>query len=737
MTILYRSLLSSILLTFYCSASPQFKIQERDLLESKIREELLSRRKLNLYGLSGMGKTVSSRKIKKKLKDSGYYVAWLNWDEISFEEQIYNMLKAADCASLEELLTKSARSKGLVLIIDNYAYPDADKIKVKLGKLWEKPKVWVLITSQLKLRHLDGYQMPPFLPEEGVELMGKYFPEESRSRLTNICSLLGSYPYYISVLSRHVEKSSTLSLQRLEDTLMHNPSEILNSNLTEETEMETERSKGLVVIKTILEELKKEDYEAYQALGFLSLLGSKSIPLELIHFFIKDKRKADYIIEKLLMLAFIASIHKGNDFITYDLHDITQRLIRETLSSEDKASILNRGAEAFISFYKENYSKITDSKREAQVYFNHLNSLISLYSDNLKTLPLKVILLKLPLMSRKNFEMAAHIATSIEKYQPEKNINDQYILFEYFIDQSFIKCYFHTDNEEKFNTGINYGKKAIKLAEKKGNVEQAFKANSRLMWIYLYAGKVKESTPHLEKASALLDKISDLYSRKEYFFGASWYHLECGNFREAYTLAQKGIELDEKSKNANIGLYLRQFKAVCEYRFGELDAALQTIEEALRRSHIEFADETSFAEAELLQIRASIYRDRQLYEAAEKDIKDSINLFIRERGDNPYYANAVSHRILADILFNQNKLSEASAMIEKSMDIFRALVKEEGTYELAEAFFVKLKIDLKRQDFNSYLKGFKELRQRFSCDHEVVQKISRYTIECGQEWLLY
>jgi tRNA uridine 5-carbamoylmethylation protein Kti12 len=671
---LFRCLIISALLMSGSWAKNQFLLQERKKIEKTILQSLDFNRFTNLYGLPGIGKTTISKQIREILKKRGTQTIWLNWDVISIDEQIKNILTKKKSDSFDLIVKKN---KTLVIFIDNYSGTDLSEIDKKL-KISSTSTVRFVISSRQKIFGTNSIQMPPFSEEEAISLMLKYFPSEGKQRLKKIAFQLRLYPYWLTNICIAIERSNTLSLNRLESILQSNPKDILNMDFAMIKNLDMEHSLGHQAIKEILIDLKKTDANAYRSLGFISLLDSKSIPLQLIHDFIGDEKEGDRIIEKLSLLPMFSIVNKKNKYITYDLHEITQKIIFETLSESDLSEILDCITDAFIKFYDKDFPSISLSNDEDKFFFNHLFSVIDKFKNDPRVLPLRILAIKRSIYSGQTSKMEFKESIRIDKLLPEKKINNKSILFEYYVDWSYLYCFGHGDEKKKFQNGIEYGKKALEIAKKNQDQSRIFKAATRLIWVHLYAGEVNESKFFLEMASELLPQIVDPYLRKEYFFASSWYYLDAGKFKESLNLSYKGVEIDDLSKSIYVGLYIRCFKAVAEYRLGLIDDAKKTLEEALRREYSLFENNSSLARAELLQTKSMVSLEENKLKLSEQEILESINIYNKEYGSGPYHPKAVSMRLLSDILFKKGELDKANSMISSTIRMFKELIKEGG-----------------------------------------------------------
>lgn len=179
---LFRCLIISALLMSGSWAKNQFLLQERKKIEKTILQSLDFNRFTNLYGLPGIGKTTISKQIREILKKRGTQTIWLNWDVISIDEQIKNILTKKKSDSFDLIVKKN---KTLVIFIDNYSGTDLSEIDKKL-KISSTSTVRFVISSRQKIFGTNSIQMPPFSEEEAISLMLKYFPSEGKQRLKKL-----------------------------------------------------------------------------------------------------------------------------------------------------------------------------------------------------------------------------------------------------------------------------------------------------------------------------------------------------------------------------------------------------------------------------------------------------------------------------------------------------------------------------------------------------------------------
>jgi tetratricopeptide (TPR) repeat protein len=333
-----------------------------------------------------------------------------------------------------------------------------------------------------------------------------------------------------------------------------------------------------------------------------------------------------------------------------------------------------------------------------------------------------------------NFQKAHIDLIELKKFYPEKNLEDLEILFEYYIDRSFIECVNASDDKVAFQKGIDSALKGLEISQ---NIGQKFKALTRLLWINLYQANLDESEKYLNNILPLVHKISNSHLLKEFYFGASWYYIEKGEFDKGLAYSRDGINLDNKSKNPNIGLYLYLYKAICELRCKNYDECLSTLKDALNKEVFIFSEKGSLLRGELLQVKAQALLEKSKYTEALKIIRESIKVYDDLLGEKkPYLAKAVSYKIQGDIFFRQKYVNNSIESFEKSLEMFETLTQSGGGYEFAEALLGAGKIFLQQKKDIKFKKIFLKLKKRFGIDHALTKELMKNAISYDKEWLL-
>ena len=733
-----------LMLGFFNANACQSFVQERPDTFAKLASVLNKNHCINFHGLSGIGKTYLASEFGKKwIKDGGILIN-LAWDLKSIDEQVENAIKSLKYAakknsSLSIFIHSIKSTKKILVIVDNYNEESEELLKQKLPGLLDLKNVKIIIISQKKLVNLLGIQCPPFTPAEAVCLIKKYLPDEEAEKIKKFAELFSYYPYYIVTICKFLTNSNTFDITRTQENISKKSvGRFLMENVSPAND-EHQKEIGHSVVCKMLKELREQASDTFEVLGFLACLSSKNIPLQLIQQFIGDDKKVDQIIESLISKSLISCVNKNSDFISYDMHDISKNIVSGELTQAEQKSILGKGVKAFCLFFKKHFTKVYDLNREDQIFYSHLTAFLEFFkttSDAEEVLPLRVLALKRSLYSRRNHETAQEDAQQLEILNPETKIGDSDILFEYYVARAFINCFNHADDDTVFNRGKDLVLKAIHLAEAAKDEEKIFKSYTRLVWVKLYAGDLDSAKPYLEKAIELLPKITNFCSLKEFYFITSWFFIEEGNFDKSYLYAKDGVKIDDVSKNANIGIYLRMNKAFCEYRFKKYDDAFATVQDSLERESAIFGSDESLLRAELLQIKSLIFIENGEYDQAETSIRESLAIFEKIRGNNAYLPYAQSMKILADVLLRKETVEEAKVVMVSSLNMFKILIKDSLTLEFGEAFVLMGKIYLLLGDFEKLHLTYKELENRFGKNNENTKKLLSMIAKENKSWII-
>lgn len=716
---------------------------ERKEIQRQIIQQLNEQNIIVLNGIAGIGKTTLALFLKERLKKKYDCVFWMNWDQSSIAEQLECVVKKLMNKSLKgkhfkcfsELVKALIGKKKVLFIVDNYNEKNTTLFLHSFKGLIRE-NVYFLITSRYKQNEWKNYEIPTLSEKESLCLMQRINKESSEQERRSVYQALGGYPYSLVRICQMINQKFTLTMERIVRMLKNSPNVLMAQ---ETNRKEVQNLKGEEALIQGIKDLKKTDPLSYQALCFLGFLNGKTIPIELVHFFFKDVKKADACLEFLWNHSFISKPQKGNAFITFDIHDITKQLMKTILTKEEKDQVFKDSVSAFLSFYKTSFVSICETGQEDQMFYNHVLSFVDCFEKSplhkIEMAPLFVMLLKRLLYAKRKPKEVSEALEDLETLYPETALKDPDILFEYYLEKGFVHCFFVT--KDSFNKGIQAALKGLDLARSMNDMQKEIKALVRISWLYLYQGNIRESLKFIELSKKLIPSCADSYVRKEFYFATSWYYIDAGDFEAAYPYAQEGMAIDTKSKNPNIGLYIRLNKATCEYRFGRMEECIKTIEDAFERDVLVFSRGPSLVRAELLQLKGMALCASQKFKEALDNAFESLQIFHELLGEKKdYQPKAVSYKVIGDIYFEMNDLKNAEFYLEKGSQMFRVLTPTGGSFEFADALNALIKIYEKTEVHEKCQYLLHEIRDRFGENHEKFKDIFAYLIEKNKGWLM-
>lgn len=727
---------------------PKFIVHRPELL-SRLQEDLKENNLIVIHGISGFGKTVFVRLFCESLSQRNTKSLWVDWNEETFDEQFENILISLEktkCTALiqggtiERISSRlKERKENFILIVDNYNAKQFEALKHLLSPLFKLKNLKIIVTSKYKYEDIACMAITPLTEEQSVFVLQSILPNESTEDIRSAAKVFKGYPYAIVRFALTIKNSPTKSLKTFLRS-MQGELGYMNVSLKKDFQTNDLSERGIAAVMEDIAAIKKEDPELFEIMGVLSYLDTKKIPLELLKEAINKPDSLDHTIKKLVDQTYLFNVSKDFDHITYDIHEITQKVVSDLLDEDQKHAVIKRSVAALVNFYFSSFSDIYDANREDQIYFNHLQAVLknSQNHQNISTviLPLNVLSLKRSLYSRRNVTKALSTSDQLSKMKPEMHLSKNE-LFEYYIDRAFILCIHKADTPNIFDEGISLAIKALKLAQETNSIENQFKALTRLIWLPLYQGNTDTSFGYITQAENLINQAEDKHFLKEFYFGTSWYFLEKGDFDKAYQYADRGLALDENSKNANIGLYLYLTKATCLLRWGKTEACLDIIDKALEREIRIFHTEKSLSKGELYQLKAMAFMEQSSFDQALDAVLTSLSIFEDILGkDSNYQAVAVSLKILGTIYALKQDIPQAIGYLEKSCDMYRTLTAEGGAYEFAEALYELASLYLAKGNNDQVIKLKGELYQRFGSHHDHYLKLAGKLKDAGKEWML-
>lgn len=730
-----------------------FTIQREDYINN-IKKILEKKKVLIINGLSGMGKTKIVESFFKKFSSSYKNVIWINWDKISPEEQVISQVSTIKLSDKYErgnfislfkmLLNKLKNENGKFLIIIDNANNLAeimDGLELDLGV----NNIHILVTSRQGDINFKCLEVGPFRVEESVKILAQITKSKDFESMKYVANSLGNYPFYIVRIAQIITNNPTMNLSRVRNMLEKSQEEESTRMIAEGNMAENQKINKVIEVigdKTIKEEIKKlkeNNLHAFEILTFLSVLNGKKIPISLIHCFVGSEENADKALKYLYEHSFITNFQKAEDFITFDVHEITQRLSLDSIETIDKDLFLKKITQAFLVFYRVHFPLLRHGDKEDQFFFLHILKTLEKFEkqDLEKILPLKMLSLKRPLYSQREPDDAIKIYVSIEKKLKDKPFADDDVYADYLIDRAFMKCFLRTEDNEKFQDGINDAILSSEIYSKKNNVEGEFKAQIRVFMLWLYQGDLKTAKKYLNKADTLFPKIMDNNAKKEFYFVYSWYLLDSGDPQSAITYSLKGIEADKNSKNAYIGLYLRNNLATAYLRLGRIDEALEVVLEALAREENMFYESPSLVRGEMLQVQALCLMEKGMLSESEKIAKNSLKVYYDVKGKNrPYQSTAAALKGLGEINFRQGKFEDAIYYLEKSKTMFETITPDQGIVDFAVTLRLLCQSFLEVGKEDSFNGTYSSFIERFGVEHKEVQALQESLVKKGFSYLL-
>lgn len=576
-----------------------------------------------LVGFLGIGKTQIARKFAEQSKDH-YDIVWFIDAKGSIVDQLRGLaelindgitqdkkinIRAQPENFLEQIHSffKSTHKKWL-LVLDNVQ--ERGEILDLLPPKTERSQGKILITTRSEAGWENPIRISNFSSQESLTLLKYLLQTTDEEHLDKLAVLLFNHPLSLVQAGCYIRKHNhinagdymTLFTNRRND-LWENEEAMIKEDKDIKDLHNNYQMTGSAALQLSFEELKKCSPLGLQLLYHSAFLHSTEIPANFLAALSKtlgyepvfDFNEAIYQLTKRSLLENdrIASQHEPENSLL-SMHDLTQLVLLDSLSVEEKKKILTTDLEVFVQMLSGGWDKIVQDMTKCPYLLAHIESLckhaqeLKVYNNSL--IELMTYLLEYHMYHTREQISYERLILEIDSLLKKTKNVSPLILARFFSDRVYARSP-SKEGEKRFKDRVvqDY-KQAIQIFEEHPHqIEELFRAYMNFAQYYFLIGRFEESKSYIAKSDEILNKIRSESYKNLFYFVKAWVFCEMGEYALAHQSITEAIKRLDKEHNVALQIYIKNMKAWADLKTGDYEGAYHWALQA-RQEAIDFFD---------------------------------------------------------------------------------------------------------------------------------------------------
>jgi tetratricopeptide (TPR) repeat protein len=442
------------------------KYFERDI-EDDIIEELLNKKILQIFGISGLGKTEVVKSICTKISNNFESSIWIDGsNSYNFNFESVHIEKFNSNINLKTLL----ENHKVILILDNFN-ENLNELKQQFDEYNKKDSVCLITSLQQNLPNVNAYRLNYLSDEISKNILFETENKPSNEIANDIIKYINGYPLLLNIIRDNIENEDDTWEEILEDI----------KNIIQIDDPEKNKKISIIVLEKQLNSIEDD-------IKWIFLLESRFISKEFLKFCIK---KAG--IKRLIK----RSIISDTDSSFYTIHQILLDSIIDILKNKVSLKDTYLKLDEFLTQENENKSV---------GYFNfllrHNDFIVKVYNslDNSSSLKKQILYSKIQV---RNESDEVYFLEEIKNFTLNNNEKIDVLLL---VEKIEIELYQAKKDFQKSDE-----KKYIKICRDKINLleELNYDCNIENIDLYLnhHLGKIYSRIREYPKALELFEKV--------------------------------------------------------------------------------------------------------------------------------------------------------------------------------------------------------------------------------------
>lgn len=691
---------------------------------------------MSITGLAGMGKTQLAKQFCHQNYASYNIVWWFDGsknlsDQFKNFAEEWNRYNPTDQIPVYDLslenLVNYVKNKlrvtphSWLLVFDNVETKHSvhNYIPSRHGKSLGH----VLLTSKNSTGWISSIQLKKFSRADSKKLLKKILRSLDNNQTTLLAEMLSDYPLALMQAAAFMKTNPSISplnyTTLYHKTGLHTATHTMEPTMDNSNILDNYESTAESALTLSLDKIKEGSSDAYSLALFLSYLGSREIPAELLKLWAKiNSPNANH--DQLINCLLEHSLIEGTDTSLYTMHEITQKVIQHYASKEQREhtleialktmnDFLDLPSDALVTYLLKN----KDILFHAQKLAEHSTKL-SL--KNAELLHLRVKLLEYDLSGIRDYELAQKELSAIEDLN--KNLSFPSILVEalYFINKG---NYYSWKNAD-YVSSIKFMKKGYNLLESiDGYADEKMRSLTNLAQFEILKGNVDSASHYIQAGSQFLkDSKSDIY-KTLFHFAKALIAIDQGKLEEAYqeTLLEEALfknikdyptlRFAQQIQKSEILIKMNQFKKASEVACAVLEAS---------KKFFQTEDHTITARSKVMLGLA--LANEGSFDKGLKLIDEAIATYNKTyQGDRKHANQAFSHKTRGDILALKEDIADAFKEYEVAREIYKIVYANDTIDDISALYLSLVQAGLTLKDDFIVKKYFQKHLAAFGADH--------------------
>lgn len=524
------------------------------------------RRILALTGGSGFGKSQIAKKFALQFAGDYDLIWWFDArQDIPFQFERLTVALNTLLPEKERIISSTMSKEALIdsvknvlrikpikylLIFDNAE--DYNRISKFIPYAHQKPRKNILLTSRIASLWPDRLEVGKFKREESLQFLKETLPQTTKEEREQLAETLVDYPLELTIAVAFIKPRPTLTIDRYLSMHINR-----KRNKVEGSLLDGYPNTSLGALEISLKDIEKESKDSLQALFFMSLLNSKDIPETYIDLWLKKMNSSltsdeaiKHVYDKsLLGVSKITEFNANNkleerqDMYYLSIHDFIHQLINENISVEEKRKLLDTATDVMLEVFSGPAETFIKKIMHEPIHLLHAQKLcenamaIGYSTPNL--LKLKVCIFECLMGPSRNFEMAKHYLTTIEKDLRDDLVLEPYYKALFKINKGFFECTHNVNYDEAIqymNEGLNI------LVPFKEHSDEKLRAITNLAQYHTLRGETSIAERYIKSGQIIFNSSQSISFKSFFIFAWSLVLTDQGKFKDSENVLYKAKE---------------------------------------------------------------------------------------------------------------------------------------------------------------------------------------------------